>query len=324
MPPRTALITALNGLRRMPVAQMGPEEIAAERAFIYPDTVPYRWILGRVDPGADISTTTVPARDGHPLPLRIYRPAAGADAPTRPVVVFFHGGGWVVGNPANYDQICASICVGVEAVVVSVDYRLAPEHPAPQAVEDCLDAVDWVVERADEQGWDGARVAICGDSAGGNLAAVVAQVRRDQGRPPLRAQALIYPWTDLTMASPSVAEHANVGILTKSDMDAYRDHYCPEGTDITDPIVSPLFGRLSGLPPTLVQTADLDPIRDDGLRYAEALRECRVHVSITNYPGVPHGFASMPGATRHVRTQRRELVAFLRALLGPVGSPEHH
>ena len=158
-------------------------------------------------------------------------------------------------------------------VVVSVDYRMAPEHRAPVAVDDCVDATTWVGVSGDVLRADTSRMAVAGDSAGGNLAAVVAQVLRDHGDTRLRHQALIYPATDLTMSSPSIGEHANAAGLTKRSMDAFRDHYVPAGHDLRDPLLSPLFGRLDGLPPALVQTADLDPLRDDGTRYAAAIKK---------------------------------------------------
>ena len=163
---------------------------------------------------------------------------------------------------------------------------------------------------------DTSRMAVAGDSAGGNLAAVVAQVLRDHGDHRLRHQALIYPATDLTMSSPSIDEHANAAGLTRRSMSAFRDHYVPAGHDLRDPLLSPLFGRLDGLPPALVQTADLDPLRDDGTRYAAALRDAGVPVRLTNYLRVPHGFAFTPGAAPAVgRQQRWELAAELSTAL---------
>ena len=234
--------------------------------------------------------------------------------------MWFHGGGWVLGNVVGYDPTCTFIAAAVGCVVVSVDYRMAPEHRAPVAVEDCVDATTWVGVNGDVLRADTSRMAVAGDSAGGNLAAVVAQVLRDHGDTRLRHQALIYPATDLTMSSPSVREHPNAPVLTKRSMDAFRDHYVPAGHDLRDPLLSPLFGRLDGLPPALVQTADLDPIRDDGIRYAAALRDAGVPTRLTNYLKMPHGFAFMPGAAPAVgRQQRWELATELRSALTPTG-----
>ena len=236
-----------------------------------------------------------------------------------PVVVWFHGGGWVWGNVVDYDPICTLLAAEVGAVVVSVDYRMAPEHRAPRAALDAVDATTWVAASGDVLRADTSRMAVAGDSAGGNLAAVVAQVMRDHGMTNLRHQALLYPATDLTMASPSLVEHAHAPVLDRRAVDAFRDHYLPPGADPRDPLVSPLWGELAGLPPALVQTADRDPIRDDGVRYAEALEAAGVPVRLTNYVGVPHGFAVFPGATPVGRQQRAELVTELtRALRAPL------
>ena len=190
--------------------------------------------------------------------------------------MWFHGGGWVLGNVVDYDPICTFIAAEVGCVVVSVDYRMAPEHRAPVAVEDCVDATTWVGVNGDVLRADTSRMAVAGDSAGGNLAAVVAQVLRDHGDTRLRA-----PGPDLPGHRPDHgvaldrASTPNAAILTKRSMDAFRDHYVPAGHDLRDPLLSPLFGRLDGLPPALVQTADLDPIRDDGIRYAARAARCR-------------------------------------------------
>lgn len=309
MPARTAALTFLiDRVRRQPIAQMSVDDIRATRAAVFPVHRPITWLTGRAHPDIRITTMAATARDGARLPLRVYR---HPDHQAPGVVLWFHGGGFVLGNVANYDPICTAIAAGARAVVVSVDYRLAPEHRAPTAAHDCIDATDHVVAFAGDRGWDPTRIAVAGDSAGGNLAAVVAQVLRNRGASPLRAQALVYPATDLTMSSPSINEHPDGAILTKSDMDAFLAHYCPPGTDLRDPLLSPLFGRLDGLPPALIQTADLDPIRDDGVRYAAALTAAGVSTRHTNYAGVPHGFASMPGVSRQGRRQRGELVEFL-------------
>ncbi|MGL5863116.1 MAG: alpha/beta hydrolase, partial [Phycicoccus sp.] len=216
---------------------------------------------------------------------------------------------------ADHDPLCTFLAAQVDCVVVSVDYRMAPEHPAPVPVQDCVDATTWLAASGDVLGVNTSRMAVAGDSAGANLAAVVAQVMRDAGMTNLRHQALIYPATDLTMSSPSIREHANAAILTERSMLAFRAHYAPIGTDLTDPLLSPLFGRLTGLPPTLVQTADLDPLRDDGIRYADALRAAGVRVRLTNYQRVPHGFATFPFATPIGHQHRWELTHEVRAAL---------
>ena len=302
-----------------PIEQLDLDGIQRARASGLPRSPVTDLVTGGTDRAVGITYGTAPARDDHEIPLRLYRPRALRDARTDvPVVMWFHGGGWVLGNVVRDDPICTFVAARVGCVVVSVDYRMAPEHRAPVAVEDCVDATTWVGVNGDVLRADTSRMAVAGDSAGGNLAAVVAQVLRDHGDTRLRHQALIYPATDLTMSSPSVREHANAAVLTKRSMDAYRDHYVAPGHDLADPLVSPLFGRLDGLPPALVQTADLDPVRDDGIRYAAALRAAGVPVRLTNYLRVPHGFASVPGAAPAVgRQQRWELASELATALAP-------
>ncbi|GAB3450797.1 alpha/beta hydrolase [Phycicoccus ginsengisoli] len=324
MPLRLAALTALlDHVLVPPVERRTPEQIVRDRGTTYPARPPFTWVTGPVDRSVGITYGTAPARDGYEVPLRLYRPRALKDTDTdAPVVVFFHGGGFVEGNVVSYDPLCTHLAARVRAVVVSVDYRLAPEHRAPTAALDAYDATSWLALQGSVLRADTTRMAVVGDSAGGALAAVTAQLMRDLGRSPLRHQALLYPSTDLTLGSPSIREHADAPILTRASVLAFRDHYAPRDADWSEPLVSPLFGRLDGLPPALVQTADLDPIRDDGTRYAEALRAAGVPVRHTNYRRVTHGFASMPGATPVGRRHRAELVAELRRHLYPVGDPD--
>ncbi|KGN32657.1 lipase [Knoellia sinensis KCTC 19936] len=316
MSPRTTAIVALIDRMRVPVERMTEEDRHEARATRYRLTPPHSWITGPVDPSVGITFGTAPARDGYEIPLRIYRPRSIRDTQDDvPVIVYFHGGGWVVGNVVNYDPLCTHLATEVGAVVVSVDYRLAPEHRAPTAVHDAVDATTWIAAQGDVLRADTHRLAVCGDSAGGHLAAVVAQVVASSGADWIRHQALIYPAVDLTMQSPSIDEHANAPILSKESILAFRSLYAG-GQALEDPLHSPLFGRLEGLPPTLIQTADLDPIRDDGARYAKALRAAGVSTRHTNYLRVPHGFASFPGACAAGRQQRWELVHELQHHLG--------
>lgn len=312
-PVLTAFVTTFDAVRRTPVPDLDLDAIRRARATVYPRGRLAQRLLGRIEPGVVITGAVAPSRDGASVPVRLYRPG-GHDGPM-PVVVHFHGGGWVQGNPVNYDPICSAIAAGVGALVVNVGYRMAPEHRAPVAAYDCIDVTTWLADRGGDFGGDPGRMAVAGDSAGGNLAAVVAMAFRDAGRDELRAQALIYPATDLTLSSPSIDEHAHAPILTKAAAVAFRDHYlgsAPDAVEDRDPIVSPLFGRLEGLPAALIQTADLDPIRDDGVRFAAALERADVPVRLTNYLGAPHGFASFPGAYRSGAASRLELIEFLR------------
>ena len=324
MSPVTAGFTAvLDGVLRKPIESLDLAQIQSGRGQVYPDRPPFTWITGRVDRSVGITFGTAPARDGYDIPLRIYRPRAVRDTETDvPVIVYLHGGGWVQGNVVSYDPLCTHLARQVRAVVVSVDYRKAPEHKAPTAAYDGVDATRWVAAYGGALRADGSRLAVCGDSAGGNLAAVVAQAARDDGSPRISHQALIYPAVDMTLASPSIDEHANAPILTRANIHAFKAHYLPERADATSPVLSPIFGDLTGLPPALIQTADLDPLRDDGVRYAEALRAAGVPVRLTNYVRVPHGFASFPGAVPMGAQHRAELVSEMRGHLYPAGGDD--
>ena len=317
MSPLTAAFTAvLDRFLHRPVESLDLAQIRAGRGRTYPEHPPFTWVTGPVDRSVGVTYGTAPARDGYEVPLRIYRPRAVRDAATDvPVILYFHGGGWVQGNVVMYDPLCAHLAAQVRAVVVSVDYRLAPEHPAPTPAHDCIDATVWVAANGPVLRADTTRLAVCGDSAGGNLAAVVALAARDAGGPRLRHQALLYPGLDQTLSSPSIEENAEAPVLTRANILAFQRHYLPEGADRRDPMLSPLFGDLHGLPPAVVQTADLDPLRDDGLRYAAALREAGVDARATNYVRVPHGFASFPGAVPVGAQHRAELVRELRTHL---------
>jgi acetyl esterase/lipase len=212
--------------------------------------------------------------------------------------------------------VCAHIATRVGAVVVSVDYRLAPEHRMPTAAEDAYAATVWLAAHAAEVGADMTRIAVAGDSAGGNLAAVVALLARDRGGPDIAHQVLIYPGTDGTLSSPSLEENADGPLLTLASVRAYRSLYLGPDGDERDIRISPLFADdLSSLPPALVQSAELDPIRDDAARYAQALEKAGTTVRYTEYAGAPHGYLSVPGAVRGSRQAMAEIVTELRTHL---------
>lgn len=318
MPLRTKVFTAvLDRFGGESIVGMDRAGIRKSRASVTPTVPPFTWITGPVFGDVTRRDTSFPARDGQRAPLRVYRTAGSRDP--LPVIVYFHGGGWVLGNTRMYDPLCTFLARAVEAVVVSVDYRMAPEHRAPKAVHDCVDSVRWLGEHADSLGGNVSRLAVSGDSAGGNLAAVVCQVVRDEGGPTITHQALLYPGTDATMSQPSIVENATAPILTRAKIRAFLDLYLgPDGLAATDPLVSPLWAvSHADLPPTLVQTADLDPLRDEGRLYAERLAAAGVSVRHTNYVGAPHGFASFPGATNIGQQHRAELVGELRRHLRP-------
>jgi acetyl esterase len=226
------------------------------------------------------------------VPLRIYTPAG---AGSRGAVLFIHGGGWTIGSAAAYDPIAKITAAGADAVVVSVDYRLAPEHPFPIPYDECWAALQWLTTNAADLGVDPERIAVMGDSAGGNLAAVLALRARDEGGPALAAQILIYPVTDPDLDRGSYVENGIGYFLERSTMQFFWDSYTAGGADATDPRLAPLRAEsLSGLPPALVVTAEFDPLRDEGEAYAAALAAAGVDVEQQRYDGMIHGFAMMP------------------------------
>ncbi len=315
MPLRTRAFTAVYDrvAGRTPVADLTHEQREQARHLAWPAVPPVSWVTGAVPRGVTVWESRLPARDGVSLPTRVYRPGGVGSGPL-PVVVYLHGGGWVLGNPRGYDALCGFVADAVGAVVVSVDYRLAPEHPAPQAVLDSVDAVRWVAEHAGELGADGSRLAVCGDSAGANLSAVTSLVVRDEGGPRIAHQALLYPGTDATLSHPSVDELADAPMLTRADIVGYLGHYLARsGLDVKDPLVSPFWAAdLTGLPPALVQTGELDPLRDEGEGYAARLAAAGVPVRVTRYAGAPHGFMSIPGVVPQAAQARFELAGELR------------
>ena len=226
--------------------------------------------------------------------LRIYKPSD--DQGPLPVVLFYHGGGFVIGSIESYDKICRVLANRIGAIVVSVDYRLAPEHPFPAAVEDAIGALEWVVGNADQFGGDAGRIAVVGDSAGGNLAAVVAQAGRDKGIN-LVCQALIYPAVGGTPETASHQEFADGYLLTKRNIDWFYGHYLPDDTDPRDPRFAPLLAAdLKNLAPSLIIVAGYDPLRDEGIEYARKLMAAGNEVTLSNYAGMVHGFFSLSGA----------------------------
>jgi acetyl esterase/lipase len=267
-----------------------------------------------VVPVASAEELEVPGGDG-PVAARVYRPEQAAAGPV-PTIVFFHGGGFVIGDLDTHDNQARIMCRDVGAVVVSVDYRLCPEHPWSAAAEDCEAATRWAFENIERLGGDADAVAVAGDSAGGHCAAVVAQALRDTGGPRLAAQLLIYPPTDICRDDewPSVEENAEGYFLTRDDMEWFRGHFA-EGADPDSPRCSPLRGDLRGLPPAVVVTAEFDPIRDQGNAYARALAEAGVPVEHRCFDGLIHGFYGLFLASPACEQAVGETNAALRSLL---------
>jgi acetyl esterase len=263
---------------------------------------------------ASVTDRTVPGPGGD-IPVRIYVPTT--EPGPRPVLVYFHGGGWVIGDLETHDSTVRALASGSGATVVSVDYRLAPEHPFPAALDDCLAAVRWVADHGAEIDVDPARLAVAGDSAGGNLAAAVALALRDSD-PALRAQVLVYPVTDGTLGEPSMDENGDGYFLTKATMAWFWDHYMGDRDRATEPAASVLHApdeALAGLPPALVVTAEFDPLRDEGEAYASRLAAAGVDVTTSRYDGMIHGFFSMGDFVPEGKAAIDEASEMLRAAL---------
>ena len=271
-------------------------------------------------------------QDEQQVPIRIYRAHDQADG--GPVIIHFHGGGFSLGALDQSDWLCSQVCLGVGAVVVSVDYRLAPTYRFPIAVLDSLAAVNWVASHGDDLKIDVNRIGLMGDSAGGNLATVVSQLLRDRSRtddscPTITHQALMYPATDLRTPEdfdPANPSRADWPILSSASMVSFRDHYLGPDGDPNDPMASPILAEdLSGLPPALIQVAEYDPLRDDGIRYARALQAAGNSVRLTEYVGMPHGYFSFPKVIRGSIVQAlAELCAEQRYALHGIPHPRPH
>jgi acetyl esterase len=266
-------------------------------------------ILGRAVPGSVVGDRSIPGPGGD-LPVRVYAPAAGRAVPgPRPLVVYFHGGGFVFGGGLRLgDWLCSQVATNVGAVVVAVDYRLAPAHRFPAAVEDSYAGLVWAAKNAAELGAEGP-IGVMGESAGGNLSAVISLLARDRGGPAISHQALMYPATNMTAHGKS-ASTPEMPFLSPAEMTAYRSMYLGADGDPADPMASPLLAEdHSRLPPALIQVAEHDPLRAEGISYAAALRAAGVPVRLTEYVGMPHGFLNFPGLSRSAPQALAELCA---------------
>jgi acetyl esterase len=266
-----------------------------------------------------VSDLAIPGPDGA-IPARFYEPA-GLGLEDRPLIVYFHGGGWTIGDLDTGDSACRFLAANVPATVLSVDYRLAPEHPFPAAVEDALAAFRWAAVDNKRLGADPGRIAVAGDSAGGNLAAAVSLLSRDSEGPSPAMQALIYPVTDAVGGQDSRDRFAKGFLLSKADMDWFESHYLPPGVDQADPRVSVLRADdVSGLPPAYVTTAGFDPLRDEGEAYAARLEQAGVPTTLRRHPGLIHGFANMTAVSKTARAAMLELCGAIHAGLARPGA----
>ena len=295
-----ALLPTIEHLLLPPSREVGLE--AARARF---DELLRRGLAGA--PDAEVTDLRV---DGGPAG-RVYRAGELSGA----VVVLLHGGGWTVGDVAGYDGLARRMAAATGAVVLSVEYRRAPEHPFPAAVVDAVAATRWALEHAAELGGDPLRVAVSGDSGGGNLAAVVCQQLRDAGGPQPVAQLLLYPNTSRGADQPSVAAHGGSPFLGLADMAWFTRQYVPRGTDLGDPRISPAEGRLAGLPAALVVTAGVDPLHDSGVAYAHALQAAGVPVLHLDHPRLPHGFAHLVALSPPAAAALDEVLARVAGML---------
>jgi acetyl esterase len=318
LPPLGRVFAALESLQRRlgkapTVAEMVGAPLAQRKGTLAP-----RWMARRAPVDVVATDLEVPSRGGG-LPVRTYRAAAGP----LPAVAYLHGGGWALGGLDTLDHVCRRMAKEAGVLVASIDYRLAPEHPFPAAIEDCADALGWMRENAGEIGIDPARIAVAGDSAGGNLAAALALHDRDlPGAPPLAAQILIYPALDATMNDPWMHTYRGPGLQLK-DCHEIVDFYVSGRPELArDPLVSPLLAEdLSGLPPTLVVTGGVDILRDHGRRYVERLLEAGVQARWSDYRRAPHAFYGMDRILKDGVLAQREVNDELRLLLGSKVAP---
>ncbi|MFW5973928.1 MAG: alpha/beta hydrolase, partial [Natrialbaceae archaeon] len=250
--------------------------------------------MASMDPGIDLPTVEDRGIDGPAgtIPVRLYDPRESVAE--SPLIVFFHGGGWVIGDLDTHDGPCRKLAAETGYPVVSVDYRLAPEHPFPAGLRDCYAALEWAAESSSDLGVDPERIVLAGDSAGGNLAAAVSMLSRDRGGPAVAAQVLVYPATGDATATAAYEENGEGYFLTTETMAWFHDLYIDDEIDDGNVYAHPrLAADLSGLPPATVVTAGFDPLRDDGVAYANRLAEAGVPVEHRNYEGMIHGFFNM-------------------------------
>jgi acetyl esterase len=289
-----------------PLSEQGPDGARATHA----DTA--RLVNGPPDPVEAWEDRTIPGPGGE-VPVRVYRPAT--EGP-RGLVVFFHGGGWVVGTLQTYDPLARALANASGSVVVSVGYRLAPEHPFPAGVDDCWAATRWAAEHAEELGAEPGRLAVAGDSAGGELAAVVARRARDAGGPDVALQVLLYPALDPTCATTSYRELGDGYLLTAADMRWYWHQYVGCANP-ANPEIAPAGADLAGLAPALVITAEYDLLRDEGEAYAHALEAAGVPTRLLRWPGVVHSFIRWRAVTPAAAEATERIGDALRGALSP-------
>lgn len=298
-----AVLDLINRPDVTPMTAMGPDEARASFSML-------NGLAGEPTGGVTTTDRTVPGAAGD-VPARVYVPDGGDPIG---VLVWFHGGGWVIGDLDSHDEVCRRLALGAGCLVVSVAYRLAPEAPAPAAGDDCWAATAWVAGHLDELGAAGLPIAVGGDSAGGNLAAVVAQ-RAAAEELALAAQHLVYPCVDLFADTDSKKVNGEGYFLTLETMTWFGAHYLSGGADPADPAISPHLAddaAVAGIAPAIVQVAGYDPLRDEGIAYAERLRSLGVDTELREYPTMIHGFISMGSLTPVTDEALTDAATFLR------------
>jgi acetyl esterase/lipase len=318
-PPRLdgqVLATELNTL--LAFARMAGDESASEEGTLTPAQARERLrsgsaaTAGAPGPSPALSDLAVPGPAGA-IPARFYEPA-GMGIEERPLIVYFHGGGWTIGDLDTCESVCRFLALHTPATVLSIGYRLGPEDPFPAAFDDALAAFRWAAEESPRLGVDPARIALAGDSAGANLAAAVSLHARDEEGPRPAMQALLYPVTDVLGEHESRRTFARGFLLTGADMDWFERHYLPDGADRSDPRVSVLHSEdLAGLPPAYVAVAGFDPLRDEGEAYAKRMEESGVAVTLRRQADLIHGFANMTAISDRAHVAMVEIAAALRA-----------
>lgn len=314
----------------MPVV-LDPDAAAVYQAFLKSGRPPYDtvsprearelYLQGRINTNPEppelksVAPLAIPAPHGA-IPARVYTPLTlRQNNGLAPCLIFFHGGGWVIGDLDSHDVVCRKLADEGELIVIAIDYRRSPEHRFPAAFEDAFAATKWIAANANRLGIDASRLVVGGDSAGGNLAAVVAIAARDGGSPAITAQVLIYPVTDLSMTHPSHREPETSLLLSHSLIHWFRDQYLASAADIDDWRASPIKAKtLAGLPPAYVLTAGADPLRDEGNEYAAKLEQAGVPVTYRTFPGQFHGFFTMGKLLEQANVAAREIGAWLKAL----------
>jgi acetyl esterase len=303
-PQAEALLRQITEAGRPPLHQLSVEDARAAAEDM-------KVLAGETIEVGSVHDTKIPV-DGAEIGARVYTPEG---AGPHPVVVFFHGGGWVICSLDTHDNVARTICRDAEAVVVSVDYRMAPEHRYPTAVHDCFAATRWVADNAAALGAEADRLAVCGDSAGGNLATVVSQMARDAGGPAIRYAALIYPAVDMTRKGGSLDENASGYFLETEGMHWFMNHYLSEA-EKAETMASPMLHEdLSRLPDCFIATCEFDPLRDEAEAYGDALRANGVRVETKRYDGLIHAAATLDGVLDGGRLLVADVAAHLREAL---------